>query len=84
MRSQGDFVGPDTPAPLRRRAASANSALEREIDAFSKRTRLPLLDCRVALIGMPYGSVRLFLPGRAPPADVDDLITRAYHGLVKP
>jgi len=83
QRSQSDFIGADTPAQLRRRAVKLNADISRALSDFAARTGLEPLRCRVALIGMPYGIVRMFLPATAPPPEIDPMIAVAYHALVK-
>jgi AcrR family transcriptional regulator len=82
LRRQEDFLGKTTPVPLRRQAMDVNKALARGVEAFAARTRRSLVQCRFALIGMPYGAVRLFLPQAAPPADVDRLVAAAYRAIM--
>jgi len=81
LRRQSDFLDDATPASLRREAASLKTAVTRELNAFAKRTRTPLINCRTALVGMPYGAMRQFLPG-AVPAAIDGLVVAAYRAIM--
>ena len=82
LRRQDDFVGKATPAPLRRQAVDVNKALARSVEAFAARARRSLLPCRIALIGVPHGAVRLFLPKVAPPAEVDGLVAAGCRAIL--
>lgn len=82
LRRQEDFLDQRTPAALRREAAAINKFAVKVVDAFAARVNRTPLQCRVALIAMPYGAVRMFLPQQPPPAEVDDMIACAYRGVM--
>lgn len=86
LRRQEDFLDARTPLQLRREAEAINTFAMKVVATFAARTRRPELTCRMALIAIPYGAVRMFLPREAPPAEVDEMIAVAYRavmGLVK-
>jgi AcrR family transcriptional regulator len=80
---QGDFVGEGTPDALRREAASLNNTLAKHLRAFADRTGRSLDRCKVAVIGMPYGAVRLFLPNPAP-VEIDAMVAASYQAIMRP
>ena len=83
LRRQEDFLDDRTPANLRREAAAINRFAMKVLDAFAARTKRSILQCRIALIAIPYGAVRLFLPKQAPPAEVDAMIAAAYRAVME-
>ena len=58
--------------------ASAIDLLRYLNDYFGVKYPLPKLD----LIAIPHGAVRMFLPHKAPPAEVDDMIAAAYRAVM--
>lgn len=83
LRRQEDFLDERTPAHLRREAAGINKFAMKVVGTFAARSRRSDLQCQTALIGMPYGAVRLFLPKQSPPAEIDDMIAAAYCAVMK-
>jgi len=83
LRRQEDFLDERTPAPLRREGAGINRFAMKVVETFAARCRRSELQCLTALIGMPYGAVRVFLPKQPPPAEVDDMIAAAYRAVMK-
>jgi AcrR family transcriptional regulator len=76
----------DAPEEARNRAASLNSALQ---DALGQAARRLLPSDRrgrerlaVALIGLPYGAVRIFLPQAMPPKELDSVIVAAARAAL--
>jgi len=82
LRRQSDFLTADVPAPLRREAATLNDTVAREIRAFARRAKRSRLQCRIGLVGIPYGAVRTFLPDEPIPREVDDMIAAAYRAVM--
>jgi AcrR family transcriptional regulator len=80
-----DFLD-EAPEESRARAAKLVSALQKEIAAAAK--RLMPGDARarerlsVALIGIPYGAVRVFLPQAVPPPEIDAVIAAASRAAL--
>jgi len=83
LRRQEDFLDERTPATLRREATGINKFAAKVVGAFAGRVRRSELHCRTALIAMPYGAVRMFLPKQSPPAEIDDMIAAAYRAVMK-
>jgi AcrR family transcriptional regulator len=83
LRRQEDFLDERTPLALRREAAGINRFAIKVVETFAARCRRSALQCRTALIAMPYGAVRMFLPKQAPPAEIDDMIAAAYRAVMK-
>jgi AcrR family transcriptional regulator len=80
-----DFLA-DAPGPAKAQAAELTSALQTSIAAASRRL-LPgnrrgreLLS--VAILGIPYGAVRIFLPQAVPPPELDSVIAAAARGAL--
>jgi len=80
-----DFLG-DAPEESRNRAAQQTSEVLHEVADAAK--RLLSTDPRgrdklsLALIGLPYGAVRMFLPHVVPPADLESVIAEAARAAV--
>jgi AcrR family transcriptional regulator len=80
-----DFLQ-DAPEEKRARAARLSSDLQKGLGEAARRL-LPR-DKRgrerlaVALIGVPYGAVRVFLPQATPPADLDPVIAAAARAAL--
>ncbi len=74
------------PEQSRQRAAQQTSEVLHAISEAAK--RLMPDDPRgreklaVALLGLPYGAVRMFLPQAVPPADLDGIIAAAARAAV--
>ncbi|MDO9295614.1 TetR/AcrR family transcriptional regulator [Bradyrhizobium sp.] len=83
LRRQEDFLDARTPAHLRREAAAINKFAMKVVGAFAARSGRSDLQCRIALIAMPYGAVRLFLPKQKPPAEIDTMIAAAYRAVME-
>jgi AcrR family transcriptional regulator len=83
LRRQEDFLDERTPAQLRREAAAINKFAMKVVGSFAGRVRRSELQCRMALIAMPYGAVRMFLPKEIPPAGIDEMIAAAYRAVMK-
>ena len=80
---QADFLGAGAPDALRHAAEDLNKALARQLRAFAERTGRSLVQCKVAVVGVPYGAVRLFLPGSVPPPEIDAMIAAAYQAIMR-
>jgi AcrR family transcriptional regulator len=83
LRRQEDFLDERTPAHLRREAAAINKFAMKVVGAFASRSGRSDLQCRMALIAVPYGAVRLFLPKQAPPVEIDAMIAAAYRAVME-
>jgi AcrR family transcriptional regulator len=81
---QSEFLGESTPGPLRARIASANDVAFAAIRRYAKAIDRPLLACRLALLAYPVGAVRLYLPSRAVPRQVDAEIAKAVRAALAP
>ena len=82
LRRQEDFLDERTPAHLRREAAAINKFALKVVGDFAARSGRSALQCRMALIAVPYGAVRMFLPKQTPPAEIDGMIAAAYRGVM--
>jgi AcrR family transcriptional regulator len=80
---QSEFTGPGTPAEMATRIAVANKGGEVAFRRFARRTERPLLNCRLAIIAYPLAAVRMYLPGRSVPKQIDAEILKAYHAAIE-
>jgi AcrR family transcriptional regulator len=83
LRRQEDFLDGRTPAHLRREAGAINKFTMKVVGAFAARSGRSDLQCRMALIAVPYGAVRLFLPNQTLPAEIEPMITAAYRAVME-
>ena len=73
------------PEECRARAATLTSALQQGLAEAARRL---LKDARgrerltIALVGVPYGAVRVFLPQAVPPAELDPVISAAARAAL--
>jgi len=82
-----DFLAPDAPAEYRARAAKLAAELRDGLATLA--TRLLPGDPRgreklaVAIIGIPLGAVRVFLPQALPPKEIDATIAAAVRAALR-
>jgi AcrR family transcriptional regulator len=80
-----DFLA-DAPGPSKARAAELTSALQNAIGAAARRllpgNRRGRELVSVAILGIPYGAVRIFLPQAVPPPELDAVILAAARGAL--
>jgi AcrR family transcriptional regulator len=79
---QQDFISANTPEPQRSSAENLNKEMAKAIRAFARRVDRSGLRCSYALVGSPYGAVRLSLP-EPPPAALDNLVRAAYFAIME-
>lgn len=77
-----EFVSADTPPALARDIARRNRRAAAAIAAFARRNRVRLDTARLALIGVPLGAVRLYLPRRPPPPAVETAVAAACRAVL--
>src|SRR5262245_23469182 len=82
-----DFLSPEPPDEYRRRAAKLAADMRNGISAAADRL-LPSNPRRrdklaIAIIGIPLGAVRIFLPQAVPPAEIDETIAAAVRGALR-
>lgn len=82
LRRQEDFLDARTPQQLRREAAAINKFAMKVVATFAARTGRSETTCRMALIAIPHGAVRMFLPHAAPPDEIDEMIAAAYRAVM--
>ncbi|MEM9383453.1 MAG: hypothetical protein AAGA68_00200 [Pseudomonadota bacterium] len=78
-----EFVGDKTPPALRERIDLANRRGAGALKRFSQRTQVDLITCQLAVVGMPLGAVRLFLPAQPVPLALDERVQTAYQALMQ-
>jgi AcrR family transcriptional regulator len=85
VNRRGDFLA-EAPAAARARAAELTSALQNAIAAAARRLlpgdRRGRERLSVALLGIPYGAVRIFLPQALPPPELDSVILAAARSAL--
>ena len=79
---RAEFLGPETPQPLRKQVAVLNDEASAELRRFSRRIDRPLLACRLALVAYPLAAVRLFLPQRPVPKSIDAELIKACRAAL--
>jgi AcrR family transcriptional regulator len=79
---RSEFLLPATPAPLRLRIERANDGVARAMRRFAAAVDRPLVACRLAVIGYPLGAVRLYLPSRAVPVELDAQLAKAVRAAL--
>lgn len=79
---QSEFLGEETPEPLRSEIARVNHAISKGLSEFASAQGLGIELCRLGIIGLPLGAVQLYLPDFAIPDSVDEHIRRAYRALI--
>jgi AcrR family transcriptional regulator len=77
-----EFLTGEVQAELRACVANVNKEASSAIARFAKRIDRPLLACRLALVALPLGAVRLFLPKQRVPVEVDDYIRKAVAAML--
>jgi len=82
LRRQEDFLDERTPVHLRREAAAINKFALKVVGDFAARASRSEMQCRMALIAVPYSAVRMFLPKQTPPAEIDGMIAAAYRAVM--
>lgn len=63
-------------------ARGLDVSLQGFADRIGRADAAGLARCRYALIGVADGAVRMYLPQRAPPAELDGWIEAAYRGVM--
>ena len=80
---RSELMGDDAPAPLRARLEMGNRTVAQAMTAFCDHTGLPVEAARLGLIGFPLGAVKLYLPDKPVPGDVDEDIAAAWTALYR-
>lgn len=81
---RSELMSDNTPEALQAELATANDRVMAAIDAFCRRTGLPVEIAKLGLIGFPLGAVKLYMPGEPVPEALDEEIERAYRAVVLP
>ena len=79
---RSEFLASKTPAALRERIESINAAAGTAVTRFARSERLPLDVVRLALITLPLGAVRQYLPERRVPEVLDDYVRAASRAVL--
>ncbi len=80
---QSEFLSPKTPAPLQQTMATINDEGVKALRRFARRSGLNLEVCQHAIVSVPLGIVRAYLPSRPVPARVDNYVRTAYRALTR-
>jgi AcrR family transcriptional regulator len=81
---RSEILSETTPAEFRASIAQANADTAARMQGFCECHGVPEETARLALIGLPLGGVRLYLPDRPVPASLDADIERAFAALIGP
>ncbi len=79
---RADFLGEATPADLNVRAETINAEAASALRSYAKEAGLSMPRARAAIVGVPLGIVRLYLPAAAVPRSADALVRDAYRGII--
>ncbi|QPH54389.1 TetR/AcrR family transcriptional regulator [Pontivivens ytuae] len=79
---QSEFLTEATPEPLRSEIETVNAGAAQAIAEFAARNGFGMEALRLALVGLPLGAVRLYLPGRPVPEEVDARIAAAVRAIL--
>lgn len=84
--NRDEFLSAGAPATVLREAEALGRDLNGSLQRFAKRIGQAdgagLARCRYALVGLADGAVRLYLPSRVPPPEVDAWVEAAYHSVM--
>jgi AcrR family transcriptional regulator len=80
---RSEFIGADTPAELRAEIEGVNVAAAAAVARFAKANGHSLDAVRMALVAIPLGAVRLYLPDKTVPRAVDDYVRVAYRAVIR-
>lgn len=80
---RSEFLSETTPEPLRAQIESVNDGLAAEIGRFARESGHAIEACRLAIVAIPLGAVRLYLPNRPVPRKLDDYVREAYRAVMR-
>jgi len=80
---RSEFLVEATPPDVRAEINGINDAAAAALARFSRRTGVPLDACRLAIVALPLGAVRLYLPDRAVPRSVDDYVRAGCRAVLE-
>ncbi|MFK8014082.1 MAG: TetR family transcriptional regulator [Gammaproteobacteria bacterium] len=80
---QSEFLSSSTPEALRQQIATVNDDGANALRRFARSSGLGIELCRHAIVGVPLGIVRAYLPSRPVPARADDYVRKAYRALTE-
>lgn len=80
---KSEFLTPDTPVALQQQIDEANEQAADTVGRFARERGHALEACRIALVAIPLGAVRLYLPDHAVPASVDRYVREAYRAVMR-
>jgi len=79
---RAEMMSDKAPPEMQARLDQLNGKTRDGLESFALEQRLPLERVRLALIGIPLGAVRLYLPEKAVPESVDAHISAAVGALL--
>lgn len=79
---RSEFLGEATPADLRAEIEAINDEAAAALARFARRTGVPLDACRLAIVALPLGAVRLYLPAKPVPRAVDDYVRAGCRAVL--
>ena len=79
---RSEMMSDKAPPEMQARLDQLNGQARAGLEAFARDLEVPLERVRLALIGIPLGAVRLYLPDKAVPESVDADISAAVSALL--
>lgn len=80
---RAEFLNSGTPRELQDEIQAVNKPGKQALEAFAKERGIPLDACRAAIIGVPLGIVRLYLPKLPVPMSADAYVVEACRSILK-
>lgn len=80
--SSRQFMSSDMPPAIRRKIDESNDATFVALRMFARRRKMNLDACRLAFVAFPLAAVRLYLPDRDVPRQVDRYVARAAEAIL--
>ena len=79
---RSEFLSAATPEDLRQEIAGINEWAMMALETYAQRTGFEPEACRLGMVAFPLGAVRLYLPGRPVPENVDQYVSAAFRAVV--
>lgn len=78
-----EFLGDNTPEHLRQQIGNVNEEVSNALRQLAERIDRPLLDCQLAIVAYPLGAVRLFVPSKPVPVELDKHVIEAVFQTLR-
>ncbi|MEO1036773.1 MAG: TetR/AcrR family transcriptional regulator [Pseudomonadota bacterium] len=80
---RSEFLAVGTPPALKQRIDAINDDAATHLRRFARREKLPKDAVQLALVAIPLGAVRQYLPARAVPASLDEYVRAACRAVLR-